>query len=107
VARLAILAVCCTLASAAATAAPAATAQKACGLILVGKTTYRTVVVQGRVTCTNTRRVLTAFTRTSRNPRGWVCFRGHASQNQRWAVTCATTDGKRVVRSWLVKTIKP
>jgi hypothetical protein len=107
VARLALLAACLVLAGAAVTAAPAATAQKACGLILVGKTTYRTAVVQGRVTCTNTRRVLTAFTRSARSPRGWVCFRGHASQHQRWAVTCSTADGRRVVRSWLVKTIKP
>ena len=106
-ARLAILACACVLAGVAANAAPAASAQKACGLITVGKATYRTGVVQGRVTCTNTRRVLTVFTRTARGPRGWVCFRGHASQHQRWAVTCSSADGKRVVRSWLVKVIKP
>jgi hypothetical protein len=105
--RLAILACACVLAGAAATAAPAAQTQKACGLITAGKATYRTAVVQGRVTCTNTRRVLTVFSRTARSPRGWVCFRGHASQHQRWAVTCASADGKRIVRSWLVKVIKP
>ena len=106
-ARLATLACCFVVAAVAAAAAPAAQTQRACGLIGVGKATYRTAVIEGRVTCTNARRVLTAFSRTARNPRGWVCFRGHASQSQRWAVTCSTADGKRAVRSWLVKVIKP
>ena len=106
-ARLAVLACSCVLACAAATTAQAAPTLKSCGLITVHRATYRTAVVQGRVLCATARRVLTVFTRTSRGPRGWVCFRGHASQHQRWAATCASADGKRIVRSWLVKVIKP
>jgi hypothetical protein len=110
--RLALLSSVVALAAAALVGAPArsdpaAAAGKPCGRIHVlsgdALATYRVRVIKGRMTCVRARALLLAFSRTDRNPRGWVCFRGHASQSQAWAATCASADGRRAVRSWLVK----
>jgi hypothetical protein len=57
---------------------------------------YRATIVTGRVSCRTARRVLVFFLQKSVPPRGWLCARGHASQNQKWAAACGTRAGANV-----------
>ncbi len=76
---------------------------KACGHVSFkqgGKTyAYSVRRDKGPTTCVHARVVMRAFLVTAASPRGWFCVRGHASQNQRWAATCAAGGGA-IVRAF-------
>jgi len=82
-----------------AAAARPATAIVRCGTISVPEygsskqLVYRVRIVKGPATCRTARRVLKVFMTKDVSPRGWLCARGHASQNQTWAAACGTRAG--------------
>ena len=96
------------VAHATATTGPASAASKTCRRISL-KTdarnrAYSIRIDQGTVTCASAKRVrLRRFLTKSVPPRGWLCFRGHASQHQSWAAACATPNGASV-KAFLLKT---
>jgi hypothetical protein len=82
--------------------APNARTAVACGRISITpigsarQLAYSVKIVTGSVSCRTARGVMRAFLAKSASPRGWFCARGHASQAQKWAATCATTAGADV-----------
>jgi hypothetical protein len=86
-----------------ATPPAASSAIKACGHVSFtqrGKTyAYSVRRDKGLTTCIRARTVMRAFLITAASPRGWFCVRGHASQHQRWAATCAAGGGA-IVRAF-------
>jgi hypothetical protein len=81
------------LAGGAAGVAQAGPVGHSCGVV-AGSYTVR--IVAGDVTCAAARSALRRFLAGGTQARGWICFRGHASQHQAWAAACATAGGALV-----------
>src|SRR5581483_2864877 len=100
--------VACAAALAAAAAGARASAASPCGTISLGvgpvggRHLYGIVVAQGHPTCADARRVLYGFLAAGRAASGWFCVRGHVSQGQHWAASCATVDGTAAVEAYPV-----
>jgi hypothetical protein len=57
---------------------------------------YQVKETKGTLACSTAKRIVTPFLRDGTIKKGWACFRGHASQNQDWAASCAR--GKVLIR---------
>ena len=57
---------------------------------------YSVRIDKGKVTCLKARTVLRTYLAQSVSPRGWFCVRGHASQHQKWAASCANAAGANI-----------
>jgi hypothetical protein len=88
-----LIALTCSLA--ATSAAPASSASTTCRPIIVpvagstDRAAYGVKVLRGPVACRTARSVLRIFLVGGTSPHGWLCFRGHTSQNQTWAASCS------------------